>query len=181
MTNTNVTNLSTYLSTPVSGGASTSASAMVRQLTPVSYNLTNDPSNTPPRLGLVTENASSLASTQNKFNSLLNLDPLGIRVDSLLTLLLQAFKESSTRVAIPLIVQTDSNGSLTINLTSFGFTVPPTVSLTPVEISNNAVISSVTATSLTIKSYRSQNILILGGNPSILTQATVHVLLVSNG
>lgn len=81
---------------------------------------------------------------------------------------------------ISLIVTTDGSGSATVNLTPYSFAAIPVVNLTCVNSSTStayiAQIASISTTSLTITSFRTQPINLLGGNPvTTVGSITVHI------
>lgn len=181
----NVSNLSTYLATVASGAPVTTASAMVQSLTPIAYSFTSDVG-VPSHFGIQTSQVTTLAASQAKFSSLTYTEggsTVGIRIPDTLCLLLQAWKE--TKQPIPLSVVTNASGLSTIDLTPYGFANTPNVQACCVEAvagqGTNAVIISVSNTSLTLKTYRSQPILLLSTSPVIPVAATCHVLITTNG
>ncbi|CAH6419064.1 Hypothetical protein HVR_LOCUS257 [uncultured virus] len=91
---------------------------------------------------------------------------------------------SSSKPIYSLTTTTNSGGTATINLTSYGFASSPIVQTTCVATNSSqftgCLIQTLSATSLTIKSYQTQNTsVIIGGNvvPVTPVAATVHISL----
>lgn len=177
--------LPTFLNTAVAGSPATTAEALVQALSPLSFNYLGETAGTTAHFGLDYANVVTLASTQGFNNSLLSFSGAaaadGIRPMDLLTLMLQVIKDFVVKKPITLTVTTNSSGVATINLTPYAFPNIPNVQLccleTTVGQSTNAVITSKSITSLVIRSYVTQNILLGIVNPVVAAAATVDILL----
>lgn len=96
------------------------------------------------------------------------------------------FTISTSSKLIGLTSTTNSSGIATIDLTSYGFSSTPVVNCTCVQTNASQVtvcnITSVSSTSLSIKTYQTQNTLInllgLTVNPVIAISTTVNIILV---
>lgn len=180
MSYTNVQNLNTYLSTAGTGAPSTTALAVLQGLTPIFFNFTGD---TTPHYGIGTPTAiNTLSGTQAKYSAVLYPStgtPNGVTLGDPLGLIIQAIKDSNSKVPITFTAVTNSSGTVTVDLTSYALANPPIVQLTPLNttVANPVVtnITSVTATSLVIHASQSQNILLGIVNPFTNVAATIHV------
>lgn len=177
--------LPTYLNTPVAGSPATTAEALLAALSINAFNYTGEAGGTTPHFGVDFTNVSTLAATQGFFNSILNFSGPGVadgvRPMDILGLLLQAQKDDIQKKPITLTVTTNGSGVATINLTPYAFPNVPNVQLccmeTTVGQSTNAVITSKSTTSLVIRTYVTQNILLGIVNPVVAAAATVDILL----
>jgi len=176
--------LPTYLATAATGAPATTAQALLNSLTPISFNFSGEAPGTTAHFGLDFITVNALTSTQNFFKSIISFSgasPNGITPWDLMTLMLQVIKDFISKKPITLTVTTNSSGVATVNLTTYAFPNVPNVQLCCQEVtsgqSTNAVITAVSTTSLSIKSYVTQNILLGIVNPVTPAAATVHLLL----
>lgn len=153
------TPLDTYLLTPVSGGAATTALDLLTGLTPI-----RDPD-----MGYVFADLTdtyNLSLAQNKYSPVLYPNsgvPMGFDTGDIIALYIQAFKDIHSHLPVLLSAATDGSSVATVDLTPYGFTVAPHVTLTPVNAAAvSASVTSVTPTSLSIiTSVASVNVQVL--------------------
>lgn len=176
--------LSTYLATPITGAPATTATLLIKGLTPISYQLPGEPGTMPHHYGLDYNSVATLAGTQGFYASMVFpsvATPAGTTFSECIALSLQAIKEMTTLSPICFTATTTSNGTLTINLTTYALANPPIVQVTCHQTvagqSNNAVITAKSATSLTIITYVTQNILLGIVNPVVGAATLVEVTL----
>lgn len=142
------TPLSTYLSTPATNAPATTAMDLMAGLTP---ELTAEGSYSPADPADVV----TLYATQEKYGNLLwprqPDDPIGISTGDLVGLMSQAVKDIRSHLPVLTSVTTNGSSVATVDLTPYGFSVAPHVTLTPVNAAAVAAsVTAVTATSLSI-------------------------------
>lgn len=187
-TYSNIQNLSTFLATATTGAPTTTGRALVAGLTPIFFNFTGDA--TPHYAPGDPTAIATLAGTQGKYSALLfpsTGTPIGITMGDNIGLLTQALKETiaMTNPVSSFTVTTNASGVGTINITSLGLTNAPRVVCSAVNATTaqtvNAQVTAKSATSISIYSSITQQILLGILNPTTPVSTVVDVLVYSLG